>query len=82
VRTPQEFAAGHLKGAQNIDFYNDDFYTRIDKLDKKITYLIYCRTSNRSGNAVKYMNENGFKNLYQMTDGFSGWALNNLPFVK
>ena len=34
VRTPQEFAAGHLKGAQNIDIYHDNFYTRIDKLGK------------------------------------------------
>jgi len=82
VRTPQEFAAGHLKGAQNIDIYQDNFYTRIDKLDKKTTYLVYCRTSNRSTSAVKYMHQNGFKNLYQMMDGFPGWAYNKLPYEK
>ncbi len=82
VRTPQEFAAGHLKGAQNIDIYQDNFYTRIDKLDKKTTYLVYCRTSNRSTSSVKYMQQNGFKNLYQMMDGFPGWAYNKLPYEK
>lgn len=82
VRTPQEFAAGHLKGAQNIDIYQDNFYTRIDKLNKKATYLVYCRTSNRSTATVGYMQQNGFKNLYQMMDGFPGWANNKLPFEK
>jgi rhodanese-related sulfurtransferase len=82
VRTPQEFAAGHLKGALNIDIYQDNFYSRIDKLDKKATYLVYCRTSNRSTAAVGYMQQNGFKNLYQMMDGFPGWAFNKLPYEK
>ena len=82
VRTPQEYAAGHLKGAQNIDIYQDNFYNRINKLDKKATYLVYCRTSNRSTAAVGYMQQNGFKNLYQMMDGFPGWANNKLPFEK
>jgi rhodanese-related sulfurtransferase len=82
VRTPQELAAGHLKGALNIDIYQDNFYSRIDKLDKKATYLVYCRTSNRSTAAVGYMQQNGFKNLYQMMDGFPGWAYNKLPYEK
>jgi len=82
VRTPQEFEAGHLKGAQNIDIYQDNFYTRIDKLDKNATYLVYCRTSNRSTTAVGYMQQNGFKNLFQMMDGFPGWAYNKLPYEK
>ncbi|OIP83755.1 MAG: hypothetical protein AUK44_04345 [Porphyromonadaceae bacterium CG2_30_38_12] len=82
VRTPHEFAAGHLKGAVNIDIYQDNFYARIDKLDKKATYMVYCRTSNRSGAAVGYMRQNGFKILYQMMDGFPMWAANKLPYEK
>lgn len=82
VRTPQEFAAGHLKGALNIDIYQQDFYSRIDKLNKKSTYVVYCRTHNRSTATVNYMKQNGFVLVYQMMDGFPGWAGNNLPYDK
>jgi rhodanese-related sulfurtransferase len=82
VRTPEEFAQGHLKGAKNIDIRQPDFYSRVDKLDKNQTYLVYCRTNHRSGVAVEYMSQHGFQKLYQMMDGFPGWAGNNLPAEK
>ena len=82
VRTPQEFASGHLKGALNIDIYKEDFYSRIDKLNKKTSYLIYCRTHNRSDVTVKYMNQKGFETVFQMMDGFPGWAANNFTIKK
>lgn len=79
VRTSEEFESGHVKGALNIDIYQQDFYSKISKLDKTKTYLIYCRTNRRSGNAVNFMIQNGFKSLYQMMDGFVGWSANKLP---
>jgi rhodanese-related sulfurtransferase len=82
VRTPEEFAQGHLKGAKNIDIRQPDFYSRVDKLDKNQTYLVYCRTNHRSGVAVEYMSQHGFQKLYQMMDGFPGWAGNNLLYEK
>ena len=82
VRTPEEFAAGHLKGAINIDIRQQDFYYKIEKLNKKLTYFVYCRTNHRSGNAIEYMKQKGFVTLYQMMDGFPGWEANNLPIVK
>jgi len=82
VRTPQEFASGHLKDAINIDIYKEDFYSRIDKLNKKTSYMIYCRTHNRSGVTVKYMNQKGFETVYQMMDGFPGWTANNFEYEK
>lgn len=82
VRTGEEFAQGHLKGAKNIDIRQPDFYSRMDKLDKNVTYLVYCRTNHRSGMAVEYMSQHGFQKLYQMMDGFPGWAANNLPAEK
>ncbi len=82
VRTAEEFAAGHLKGAQNIDIRQSDAYSKFDKLNPKTTYLVYCRTNHRSGLAVDYMMQKGFKNLYQMMDGFPGWAANNFDFEK
>ena len=82
VRTAEEFALGHLKGAKNIDIRQPDFYSKVDKLNKKATYLLYCRTNRRSTSAVEYMTQKGFQHLYQMMDGFPGWAANNLPYEK
>jgi rhodanese-related sulfurtransferase len=82
VRTPDEFAMGHLKGAQNIDIRQSDAYIKLDKLNHKTTYLVYCRTNHRSGMAVDYMMQKGFKTVYQMMDGFPGWAANNFAYEK
>ncbi len=80
VRTPREFNQGHVKGAININVVNQDFAQKIKKLSRDKTYLVYCRTHNRSSVAVKYMLKNDFKNIFQMVDGFSGWVNNNLPY--
>jgi len=82
VRTAEEFAGGHLKGAQNIDIRQQDAYSTFDKLNHKTTYLVYCRTNHRSGMALEYMLQKGFKNVYQMMDGFPGWAANNFTYEK
>ncbi len=82
VRTPEEFSAGHIKGAINIDIKQPDALSKIDKLDHNAKYIVHCRTSHRSKIAVDHMVQSGFKNLYQMMDGFNGWSQNNLPSVK
>jgi len=82
VRTPEEFNQGHIKGALNIDVYKSDAISKIDKLNKNTKYLVYCRTRNRSGYVVDHMIKGGFKNVYQMIDGFPGWEGNKLPFQK
>jgi rhodanese-related sulfurtransferase len=82
VRTPDEFKAGHVKDAININIHDTDAYDRLGKLDKKATYLVYCRTKNRSGIAVNYMLQNGFTNVYQMMDGMTGWMQNGLTTVQ
>ncbi len=60
VRTPDEFASGHLDGALNIDIQGPTFATEIGALDKTANYVIYCRSGNRAGQAVTYMQDNGF----------------------
>ncbi|MEY4293871.1 MAG: hypothetical protein RIR29_521 [Actinomycetota bacterium] len=60
VRTPDEFASGHLDGALNIDIQGSTFATEIGALDKSANYVIYCRSGNRAGQAVTYMQDNGF----------------------
>ena len=73
VRTPQEFAEGHLANAINIDFQSGNFEQEITSLDKSKTYAVYCRSSNRSGEAVKVMAKAGFTNMYDMDGGIIDW---------
>ena len=63
VRTPTEFAAGHIAGAQNIDVEAADFASRIASLDKKASYLVYCRSGRRSAIAADQMAAAGFTDI-------------------
>jgi rhodanese-related sulfurtransferase len=82
VRTADEFNQGHIKGAINIDIKQANAFDKISKLNPEATYLVHCRTSHRSTNAVDYMLTKGFKKIYQMIDGYSGWSQNNFPVTK
>jgi len=82
VRTADEFKEGHIKGALSIDIRQDDAFAKIDKLNRNAKYIVYCRTNHRSGMAVEHMTQSGFKNVYQMMDGFPGWAANKLAIQK
>jgi phage shock protein E len=61
VRTPEEFATGHLQGAKNLNFRASDFAQQLAKLNPQSTYLVYCASGNRSGQAVAQMRKKGFK---------------------
>jgi phage shock protein E len=63
VRTPGEFATGHLEGAINIDVQSPDFAAQVMELDKDGEYFIYCRSGNRSGQAIAQMNQMGFSDM-------------------
>jgi|UniRef100_UPI00404A2739 rhodanese-related sulfurtransferase len=82
VRTPSEFNEGHIEGASLIDFQSGNFENEIASLDKNQTYAIYCRSGNRSGEAVKVMTEAGFTKIYNLDGGVIDWARAGLPLVK
>ena len=63
VRTPEEFATGHLTDAVNIDLSDPDFAERIADLDKTASYVVYCASGNRAGTAIGIMREQGFDDL-------------------
>lgn len=69
VRTPVEFAAGHVDKAVNVDFENQSFESEIKKLDTSKTYFVYCRSGNRSGKAITLMKSKGFSNIYELQGG-------------
>lgn len=63
VRTPGEFQEGHLEGAQLLDFSSGELATALPGLDPDAEYLVYCRSGNRSGQAIALMEQAGFTNL-------------------
>lgn len=63
VRTPEEYQAGHLDGATNLDLNSGQFAQSIPDLDPEQTYWIYCRSGNRSGQATQMLQEAGFQNV-------------------
>jgi phage shock protein E len=82
VRTPGEFAEGYIEGARLIDFQSGNFENEIATLDKNATYAVYCRSGNRSGQAVKVMQDAGFTNVFNMNGGVIEWANAGLPLVR
>lgn len=73
VRTPEEFAAGHLKNALNINYYDKDFVERVSSLDKRKKVLVYCAVGGRGGQALTKMDALGFQYVLNMKGGYNAW---------
>jgi rhodanese-related sulfurtransferase len=82
VRTPEEYASGHIESAQNIDFQAADFDSKIAALDPSATTFVYCRSGNRSSQAVAAMRSAGFTDILHLSDGVIGWEGAGLPLVQ
>ena len=81
VRTVEEFTDGHIEGALNIDYFSATFSDEISKLGLEKSALVYCRSGNRSGKAMKIMKELGFKEVYNLEGGIKGWISSNNPVI-
>lgn len=82
VRTPEEFASGHIAGAVNIPVQAPDFAAQIGALDPAGQYAVYCRSGNRSQPAVQAMEAAGITNIYELESGTKGWAAEGQPLVR
>ena len=82
VRTPEEFAGGHIEKAVNLDFYNINFRKKLSELDKNKTYLVYCQAGVRSGEALEVMKKLGFKRIFHLPAGIEGWEEGGLPLER
>lgn len=78
VRTEDEYNAGHIDGALNININGSSFADEIAKLDKNKPVYVYCLSGGRSSNAANYMSQQGFKEIYNMQGGIMAW--NNAKF--
>lgn len=73
VRTAEEYAAGHLAGATLLSLENGDLAAALDSLDPTATYAVYCRSDNRSGQALALMQEAGFTDAAHLDGGIVAW---------
>jgi rhodanese-related sulfurtransferase len=79
IRTAEEFAAGHLVGAINIDYYANDFEDQLAELNLDVPYVMYCNSGNRSSNALPVMDSLGFQEVYELDGGIQAWFGAGLP---
>lgn len=79
VRTPEEFAEGHIEGAQLIDFYSATFERQIAALDPDGEYLVYCRSGNRSGQTIALMERYGIDQVWDLRGGVLAGGLPLVP---
>jgi rhodanese-related sulfurtransferase len=82
VRTPEEYATGHLDGAVNIDVQSPDFGTIISQLPTDGEYFVYCRSGNRSGQAIAQMEASGFTDLTNGGSVAEASSMTGIPVVK
>ncbi|MBW1698412.1 MAG: rhodanese-like domain-containing protein [Deltaproteobacteria bacterium] len=82
IRTPAEFNAGHIPNSILIDFYSKTFAEKIQQLDRTKTYLVYCRSGNRSRRSLELFKKLKFRKVYHMDSGIIGWKSEGLPIIK
>jgi phage shock protein E len=82
VRTPEEFAQGHIEGAINIPVEHPDYMNQVAQLDPTATYAVYCRSGNRSQAAVAGMASTGSTGIYELESGTVGWTDAGRPLVS
>ena len=82
IRTPGEYQSGHLKDSIMIDYYSKSFGDQIGRLDRGKSYLVYCRSGNRSARSMALFEKLQFKKIYHLSSGINGWNSEGLPLVK
>jgi|CXWL01.1.fsa_nt_gi rhodanese-related sulfurtransferase len=82
VRTPEEFAAGRIAGAVNMDFHDADFKKKLAALDKDKTYLVHCASGRRSAKTRNMMRTRKFKSIYHLEGGIKAWEQAGKPVAR
>ena len=82
IRTPEEYQSGHLQNAVRVDYYSKSFADDIGRLDKEKSYLVYCRSGNRSARSMDLFKKLQFQKIYHLSSGINSWMSEGLPLVK
>lgn len=71
VRTPEEFASGHIEGAININLFDSNFAAQVEGLDLKKPIFVYCKSGGRSGKSAQVLLKKGARKVYDLIGGYS-----------
>ncbi len=82
VRTPAEFAEGHIPGAINADIMSPNFPHRVTALDKSKQYFVVCRSGARSSRACSYLAQQGFEASVNLNGGMMSWSASRKPVAR
>lgn len=82
VRTPKEYAAGHIKDSVLIDYSAKDFEEKIKQLDKSKTYLVHCASGGRSAQACNKLDAFEFPKVVNLLGGIKAWEKAGKPVEK
>ena len=82
VRTPGEYAGGHLENALNIDWNGSNFGKQVAELDKTKPVYVYCLSGGRSKGAANFLKKEGFTDIVEMDGGMMKWRSEKMPETK
>jgi len=74
VRTPEEYSAGHIENAMNINWFDEDFAKKIESIDKTETVYVYCKKGGRSAKAAHLLDSLGYKNVIDLAGGYDAFS--------
>jgi phage shock protein E len=80
VRTPEEYAQGHIPGITLIPL--DQVPNRLSEIPKDKTVVVTCRTGNRSDQAAQFLRQQGYDNVHNMLGGIVAWEQAGYPVEK
>lgn len=73
VRTPEEYKAGKIANAVNINFFDADFKQQLGKLNKAETVYVYCQSGGRSAKTANMLVGMGFKKVVELKGGYGSY---------
>jgi rhodanese-related sulfurtransferase len=80
VRTPQEYAEGHVPGAVNVP--QEQLASRLAEVPKDKDVVIYCRSGRRSALAADVLAANGYSRLSHLEGDMNAWVAKGRPVEK
>lgn len=82
IRTPQEVSSGAIENSSTIDFYDQDFERKINKIQKDKTVYVYCMSGGRSSQASKLLIKSGQAKVVNLNGGIKAWQAIQLPLIR
>ena len=82
VRTLEEINSGYIPNSTFIDYYDENFESKINLIDRSKKIYTLCKSGGRSVKAAEILSQKGFQKVYNLDGGFMRWKANNMPYDK